>query len=377
MVRRRRLATRYANRTVAGRAARGGAGRRGRAGETGRAGTTARRRAGCCGGGGPAERSTRCDLGTQDRRARTQRARHGSLGDGRRAALGIPQRRDRRRATNHRARRSTPPATGSGVELERRASIFPSANLDVADATVIVVDDGLATGSTMLAAVAAVRALGPAAVVVAVPVGARQAVQALRTVADLVVCLSTPEPFIAVGAAYEDFRQLSDEEVVAILNRVLLLSPALCSATSASVPLVSSEEFAVGQRKDSVRNAASGPQLVELSQRAIDDRPNEVSDDRRERLLRSAGRCVRVRTPADARRSSTPSCFADLDHVDSMRTTGHDQQRLTRRSVAKINELAMAPTGHPRYCSRSTRGADRLVEHADSTRQPGGLQDAR
>jgi predicted phosphoribosyltransferase len=104
------------------------------------------------------------------------------------------------------------------LELERRASILPSRNLGVADSTVIVVDDGLATGSTMLAAVAAVRALQPAAVVVAVPVGARQAVQALRTVADLVVCLSTPEPFIAVGAAYEDFRQLSDEEVVAVLN---------------------------------------------------------------------------------------------------------------------------------------------------------------
>ena len=104
------------------------------------------------------------------------------------------------------------------LELERRASILPSRNLGVADSTVIVVDDGLATGSTMLAAVAAVRALQPAAVVVAVPVGARQAVQALRAVADLVVCLSTPEPFIAVGAAYEDFRQLSDEEVVAVLN---------------------------------------------------------------------------------------------------------------------------------------------------------------
>jgi putative phosphoribosyl transferase len=105
------------------------------------------------------------------------------------------------------------------AELERRASIFPRGNLDVADTTVIVVDDGLATGSTMMAAVAAVRALGPASVVVAVPVGARQAVQALRAVADLVVCPATPEPFIAVGAAYEDFRQLSDEEVVAMLNK--------------------------------------------------------------------------------------------------------------------------------------------------------------
>lgn len=105
------------------------------------------------------------------------------------------------------------------VELQRRASIFPSADLDIADATVILVDDGLATGSTMLAAVAAVRTHAPAMVVVAVPVGARQAVQVLRSVADLVLCLSTPEPFIAVGGAYEDFRQLSDEEVLTILEK--------------------------------------------------------------------------------------------------------------------------------------------------------------
>jgi putative phosphoribosyl transferase len=104
------------------------------------------------------------------------------------------------------------------LELERRASLFPSAELDIADAMVILVDDGLATGSTMLAAVAAVRTHAPAAAVVAVPVGARQAVQALRSVADRVVCLWTPEPFIAVGGAYEDFRQLSDEEVLSILK---------------------------------------------------------------------------------------------------------------------------------------------------------------
>jgi predicted phosphoribosyltransferase len=93
---------------------------------------------------------------------------------------------------------------------------------DLAGRVVVLVDDGLATGSTMLAAVSAVRVLRPGAVVVAVPVGARQAVQALRAVADLVVCLSTPEPFIAVGAAYQDFRQLSDEEVVTILNQFSL-----------------------------------------------------------------------------------------------------------------------------------------------------------
>jgi putative phosphoribosyl transferase len=104
------------------------------------------------------------------------------------------------------------------LELKRRASIFPFANLEIADGTVILVDDGLATGSTMLAAVAAVRTHAPAAAAVAVPVGARQAVQALRSVADRVVCLWTPEPFIAVGGAYEDFRQLSDEEVLSILK---------------------------------------------------------------------------------------------------------------------------------------------------------------
>jgi putative phosphoribosyl transferase len=104
------------------------------------------------------------------------------------------------------------------LELKRRASIFPFANLEIADGTVILVDDGLATGSTMLAAVAAVRTHAPAAAAVAVPVGARQAVQALRSVADRVVCLWTPEPFMAVGGAYEDFRQLSDEEVLSILK---------------------------------------------------------------------------------------------------------------------------------------------------------------
>ncbi len=105
------------------------------------------------------------------------------------------------------------------LELGRRANIFPFADLDIADTTVILVDDGLATGSTMLAAVAAVRGHAPAAVVVAVPVGARQAVQMLQSAADLVVCRSTPEPFLAVGGAYEDFRQLSDEEVLAILEQ--------------------------------------------------------------------------------------------------------------------------------------------------------------
>ena len=191
---------------------------RGGAGETGRAGSPARRRACCRRGGGPAERAARRDLGTQDRRARTAassrwepwRWSHGQLSEFRNDEIvdGLRITDQTFDVARNRERR----------ELERRAGIFPYRDLGVADSTVIVVDDGLATGSTMLAAVAAVRCSRPAAVVVAVPVGARQAVRALRAVADLVVCLSTPEPFIAVGAAYEDFRQLSDEEVVAVLN---------------------------------------------------------------------------------------------------------------------------------------------------------------
>jgi putative phosphoribosyl transferase len=104
------------------------------------------------------------------------------------------------------------------AELDRRRSLFNTETPAVAGADVIVVDDGLATGATMLAAVAAVRSLAPASITVAIPVGASQAVRSLRARADRVICPSTPEPFIAVGAAYRDFRQLSDEQVAALLR---------------------------------------------------------------------------------------------------------------------------------------------------------------
>lgn len=84
--------------------------------------------------------------------------------------------------------------------------------------TVIVVDDGLATGATMLAAVRAIRKQRPQRIEVAVPVGSRQASAALDVVADRVTCLYTPEPFRAVGAFYRDFEQVSDEEVDTILT---------------------------------------------------------------------------------------------------------------------------------------------------------------
>ena len=106
-------------------------------------------------------------------------------------------------------------------ELARRERAYrgdrPAA--DVRGKTVILVDDGLATGATMRAAVAALRQEGPARVVVAVPISAPEACDAFRAVADDIVCARTPEPFLAVGLWYDDFTQTEDAEVHALLAR--------------------------------------------------------------------------------------------------------------------------------------------------------------
>ena len=85
--------------------------------------------------------------------------------------------------------------------------------------TVILVDDGLATGSTMSAAVAALRRQSPARIVVAVPVAAPQTCDQFRAQVDEIVCAATPEPFTAVGLWYQDFSQTTDEEVRDLLDR--------------------------------------------------------------------------------------------------------------------------------------------------------------
>jgi predicted phosphoribosyltransferase len=90
--------------------------------------------------------------------------------------------------------------------------------LDLRDRTVLVVDDGLATGSTMQAAILALRELGPARVVVAVPVAPASTCRELAVRADQVICLETPEPFYSVGQFYRDFAQVSDEDVRALLH---------------------------------------------------------------------------------------------------------------------------------------------------------------
>jgi predicted phosphoribosyltransferase len=107
------------------------------------------------------------------------------------------------------------------LELERRERAYRDGRplVPVQGRTAILVDDGLATGSTMWAAVVAVRRLQPARVVVAVPVGARETCEALRKVADDVVCALTPEPFQAVGLWYVDFSQTTDDEVRQLLAR--------------------------------------------------------------------------------------------------------------------------------------------------------------
>lgn len=84
---------------------------------------------------------------------------------------------------------------------------------------VIIVDDGVATGSTMIAAVHVVRKQKPEKIVVAVPVGANDAIEKLRAIADEVICLSIPPEFFAIGQFYEKFPQVEDEEAIAILKK--------------------------------------------------------------------------------------------------------------------------------------------------------------
>jgi predicted phosphoribosyltransferase len=106
------------------------------------------------------------------------------------------------------------------AELERRERAYREGRkpLEVAGRTVLLIDDGLATGSSMKAAVQAVCSRGPARIVVAVPVGASQTCSELRELADEVVCARTPEDFAAVGQWYADFSQTEDGEVRELLR---------------------------------------------------------------------------------------------------------------------------------------------------------------
>ena len=108
-------------------------------------------------------------------------------------------------------------------ELERRDAAYRQGRqlTPLENRTVILVDDGLATGSTMKAAVQAVKQHKPVRIVVAVPVGAPETCRALRQLADEVICARTPSSFSAVGQWYRDFSQTTDDEVIALLRESL------------------------------------------------------------------------------------------------------------------------------------------------------------
>jgi putative phosphoribosyl transferase len=105
------------------------------------------------------------------------------------------------------------------IERRRQAYLDGRDRVQVTGCTAIVVDDGIATGATVRAALRAVRRRAPARLVLAVPVAPRDSLDSLRGEVDEVVCLATPDPFHAIGPFYHDFRQVDDDEVRALLAR--------------------------------------------------------------------------------------------------------------------------------------------------------------
>lgn len=107
-------------------------------------------------------------------------------------------------------------------EVKRREQLYRGSRppITVAQKTVILIDDGLATGATMRAAIAALRQLKPAQIVVAVPVGPPQSCTVIKPLVEELICLERPDPFFAVGVWYEDFNQTTDDEIRRLLSRL-------------------------------------------------------------------------------------------------------------------------------------------------------------
>ena len=104
------------------------------------------------------------------------------------------------------------------IERRRKAYCGDRQPIEIEGRTVIVVDDGIATGGTMKAALRGIRRNDPASLILAVPVAPSSTIRELSAECDEAICLSTPEPFGAVGAFYRDFRQTSDAEVIALMD---------------------------------------------------------------------------------------------------------------------------------------------------------------
>jgi putative phosphoribosyl transferase len=109
------------------------------------------------------------------------------------------------------------------VEIERRRAIYLNDRTPVAleGRTAIVVDDGIATGTTVKAALLALRRRNPAKLILAVPVAPADTIAELKSLVDEVICIAQPAPFVAIGVFYRDFHQVSDDEVAADLRRAL------------------------------------------------------------------------------------------------------------------------------------------------------------
>jgi putative phosphoribosyl transferase len=112
-------------------------------------------------------------------------------------------------------------------EIEQRKQLYRKAKAaaEIAERSVILTDDGIATGSTMFAAIAVVRRQNPFELIVAVPVAPADRVEKMRTLCDRFVCLSAPSDFSAVGEFYESFEQVEDDQVLAMLRKYTPTEP--------------------------------------------------------------------------------------------------------------------------------------------------------
>jgi predicted phosphoribosyltransferase len=147
--------------------------------------------------------------------------------------------------------------------------------LNLANKTVILIDDGIATGYTMKAAIKSARARGASKIVVAAPVCAPDSAEALKKVADEVVCAATPDPFSAVGLWYERFDQTSDQEVISIMK----ISPASSSGKKAQ----QSESHGPGSKQEGA-SSASVPKSASSSSAATSNQaqqglPSQLAGD--------------------------------------------------------------------------------------------------
>lgn len=122
------------------------------------------------------------------------------------------------------------------VEIERRRQVYLSdrPRVPLNGRTLIIVDDGIATGASIRAAIAALKRRNPLKLILAVPVAPADTIEKLRAEVDDVVCLQMPEPFYAIGMHYDDFHQVPDDEVVRLMNEAPALEPVSAGSNGGS-----------------------------------------------------------------------------------------------------------------------------------------------